>query len=112
MIVEIVEANFAPGDDFGVLREAGEFVEVLLGDFFGFVRMDADGGLDPIVLLGVGDGGVEFFRARAGADGQKSRDACVASALQHGFAVVRELREVDVGVGIDQLHKEQRDDSS
>jgi hypothetical protein len=60
VIVEIVEADFAPGDDFGVLREASKFVEVVLCDFFGFVRMDADAGVDPIVLLGVGDDGVEF----------------------------------------------------
>jgi hypothetical protein len=28
-------------------------------------------------------------------------DTGIARALQHGFAVVRELREVNVGVGVD-----------
>ena len=32
VIVKIIEADFAPGDDFGMLREACEFVEVLLSD--------------------------------------------------------------------------------
>src|SRR5712672_119298 len=50
VIVEIIEADFAPGNDFAMLREAGEFVEVMLGDFFGLMRMDADAGEDPFVL--------------------------------------------------------------
>ena len=58
VIVKIIEADFAPGDDFGMLRQAGEFVEMVLGDFFGFVRMDADAGVDPFVLFGEWERGV------------------------------------------------------
>ncbi len=52
MIVEIIQTDFAPGNDFAMLREAGEFVEVMLGDCLGFVRVDADTGVDPFVLFG------------------------------------------------------------
>ncbi len=52
VIVEIIEADFAPGNDFAMLREAGEFVEMVLSDFFGLMGMDADAGEDPFVLFG------------------------------------------------------------
>src|SRR5262249_16459781 len=92
------------GDDFGMAGEAGEFVEMRLRHFLGFVRMNADGGVDPIVRFGERHCGVEFLRAGAGADGEKRVDACGASAVEHGFAVVGELGEVDVGVRVDQVH--------
>jgi hypothetical protein len=44
---------------------------------------------------------VELFRTRAGTDCQQRPDSCIASALQHGFAVVRELWGVDVRVRVD-----------
>src|SRR5260370_382506 len=40
MIVEIIEANFAPRDDFGMLRQPGQFIQMLLRDFFRFVWMN------------------------------------------------------------------------
>src|ERR1700740_1796062 len=101
VVVEIIEADFAPSDDLGMLREAGEFVEMPLRNFFGFVRVDANAGIDPIVLFGEWNCGVTFFRARAGAYGEDGVDAGIASALQHGLAIVCELGKVNVGVGVD-----------
>src|SRR3974390_467747 len=77
-------------------------------DFFGFVGMDADGGVDPVMGFRIGDGGVELFRARAYADGEKGVDAGRAGAFEHGVAVFRELREIDVGVGVDEVHGNRR----
>ena len=104
VIVEVVQADFAPGDYFGVLGELGESFEMRRGDLPGFVRMDAHRGVDPIVRFRVGQRGIEFFRAGTGADGEDCRDTGGTGALEHGLAVVRELREVDVGVGIDEVH--------
>ena len=73
-------------------------------DFLGFVGMDADGGVDPVVGFGVGHGGIELFRAGTRADGEDCVHPGGAGALEHGVAVVSELREVDVGVGVDQFH--------
>jgi hypothetical protein len=78
--------------------EFGKLVEVLLRDLFRFVRVDADAGVDPIVFVGVFDRGIEFFGARACADGEDVFDAGSASAIEHGVAIVRELRIVDVRV--------------
>ncbi len=103
VIVEIVEADFAPGDDFGMLGKFGESFEMRRGDFLGLMGMDADRGVDPIVGFGVGQGGIEFFRAGTRADGEDGGDTGGAGAIEHGVAVVRELREVDVGVGVDEF---------
>jgi hypothetical protein len=66
--------------------------------------MNADAGVDPVVLLGVGQRGVQFLRAGTGADSQQRLDAGFAGALQHGFAVIRELGKIYVRVGIDEFH--------
>ena len=105
VIVKIIEADFAPGDDFGMLREAGEFVQMLRCDFFGFVRMNANARVNPIVPFGERDRGVEFFWPRPGADSEQSTNAGVASALKHGFAIVSELRKIDVRMGVDEVHE-------
>ena len=62
-----------------------------------FVRVDADAGVDPVVLVGVLDGEIEFF-GTPGADGEDVFDASGASAIEHGVTVIRELRQVNVCV--------------
>src|SRR5437879_3271424 len=54
MIVEIIEANLAPRDDSRMLRQPGQFFQMLLRDFFRFVGMNAHGRVNPIVLLSKG----------------------------------------------------------
>ncbi len=58
MIVEVVEPHLAPGDDFGMLRQASQFLQMLLRDFLRFMRMNPDRGVNPIVLLSEGQGGI------------------------------------------------------
>ena len=77
---------------------------MLRSDLFGFVGMNADAGVNPVVIFGVRKGGIEFFGAGSGADGQQGGDAGMRERAEHGFAVVRELREIDVGVGVDEFH--------
>ena len=101
VIVEIVEANFAPGDDFRVLGELRELVEMLRRDLLRLVRVDADRGVDPVVLIGIFDRGVELFGAGTRADRENVFDARRASAIEHGVAVVSELWEIDVCVRVD-----------
>ena len=102
MVVEIVEADFAPGDYFGMFGEDGKGFEMGGSDFLCVMGMDAYSGVDPVVGFGVGDGGGELFRAWA--DGEDRGDACGLGALEHGFTVFGELGAVDVGVGIDEFH--------
>ena len=77
---------------------------MLLCDFLRFVRMNPHGGINPIVLLGERQRGIELFGARAGADRKQSGHAGGAGAVKHGFAVFGELREVNVRVGVDEFH--------
>src|SRR5467141_3231817 len=58
VIVMIVEADLAPGDDAGTLRECCQPFKMLRSDFFRFVRVNSDGRVNPIVLLGERQRGV------------------------------------------------------
>src|SRR3989442_1253809 len=77
---------------------------MLLGDFLRFVRMDAHRRVNPILLFGKRNGGVELLRPRAGADCEKRRHARGVRTFEHGFAIIRKLREVNVCVGVDEFH--------
>ncbi len=58
MIVEVIEPNFSPRDDFGILGQASQFIQMLLRHFLRFMRMNPDRGVNPIVLFGEGQGGI------------------------------------------------------
>ncbi len=101
MIVKIIETDFAPSNDFGMLRQPGQLVQMLVRNFLRLVGMNPDGGVNPLVLLGKGQRGIELFRTWACADCKQCRHSRFASAVEHGVAVFRELWEVDVRVRID-----------
>ena len=100
MIVEIVQADFAPGDDFRMLRELCQFIEMPREDLFRFVRMNPDRRVDPIMLLGKWQRGIELFGTWTWtcADGEQRRHARGARPIEHGLAVFRELRKINVRV--------------
>jgi len=104
VVVVIVEADFTPGDDANVSGVGFGFLEMALGDEFGFVGMDTDGGVDPGVLLGERDGRVEMVGAGSTADGEDGGDAGFAGAGEDGIAVRLEVGEIEMGVGVDQFH--------
>ncbi len=54
MIVKIVKTDFAPGNDFGMLRQPSQLIQMLWRYFLRFVRMDSHCGVNPIVMLGEG----------------------------------------------------------
>ena len=59
VIVKVVEADFAPGDDLGIAGQSLQFVEVgWLGEF-GLMRMNAYGRVNPVVLLREFDGAIQ-----------------------------------------------------
>ena len=105
MVVVIIEAHFAPGDHARVPGELVELREMLFGGGFRVVRMNADRGVDPIVLLGERNRGIDpLRRAGAAADGQQRCDARRARAVEHRLAVFVELRDFQVRVRIDNFH--------
>ena len=100
VVVVIVEADFAPGEELGACGETLELVVVGLGGKLGFMRVDAGGHVDPIVSGGEGDWGVQGVDVAA--DGQDGRDAHLAGTLEHFGAVGVECSVVQVGVRVNQ----------
>jgi hypothetical protein len=99
--VVIVEAHFAPGDYFGIFREGVKLRVVLFLGLGGVLRMDADGGVDPVVVFGYCDGGIEtVWTGTAAADGQYVLDACGFGALEHFGAVGVEVFGFEVRVRV------------
>src|SRR5713101_5983459 len=103
-IVVVIEANLAPGNHAVMLRQAREFIVMRLRDFFRFVRVNADGGVDPVVRVGERQRRVELLRAGACADGEECGDSCRARPLEHFRAVAIKLRQIYVRVRVDQFH--------
>ncbi len=99
LVVVVIEAHLAPGDHARVPGELVELREMLFGGRFRVVRVDADRRVDPIVLLGEGNRGIDALgRARPAADREQRVDARRARALEHRGAIVVELRHLQVRV--------------
>src|SRR3954452_6873723 len=102
MVVPIVETDLPDGEELGA---QGEFGEPRVGIFraqSGFVRMDAGGRANPIVLLGVDEGGTEVIRTVAVADREQCCDSGLLRPEKHLATVLLELLAVDVSVRIDE----------
>jgi len=95
---ERYDLNLGPGDDFFMFGESRKLFEMFWRDLLRFVRVNANSGVYPIVLLGERNGRIQLFGTWARADREQGGDPSRAGALEHGFAVLRELREVDVRV--------------
>ena len=52
MVIEVIEADFAPRNDVGSFRQSFQFLKIGVSGQLGFVRMDADRRVDELVLLG------------------------------------------------------------
>src|SRR5690348_462964 len=66
------------------------------------MRMNADGSVDPVVLLSDADGAIECAWSSAAADRQNGSHACAASAFEHFRAICVESRTFEMRVRIDQ----------
>ena len=87
-----------PGDHLRMLCEFGEPVEMLRCEVSGFVRMGTNRRVDPVVLLGERDCGVQPIGACAAADGEQRFDTRGAGAIEHRVAVFVEWRAFEVRV--------------
>src|SRR5260370_15348296 len=63
MIIEIIETNLPPGDDLGMLRQPGQFLQMLWRDFLRFVRMYTDGGGNPSMLFSKQQPGIPLLHS-------------------------------------------------
>ncbi len=115
VIVKIVEPDLAPGNHLRIFRQPLQLVEVFLFRQLRFVRMNADGRVNPLMLLREFDGAVERAGARAIAiaDGEQGGDAGLFRAREDLGAIGVEalVLEMAVGVGVHKFQEEWSVDS-
>ena len=63
------------------------------------IRVDADGGVNAGEALGQGDGGAASLNGSSDAD--NARDPQLGGSLDNGFDVSGEIREIEMGVSVD-----------
>src|SRR3954454_9746350 len=96
----VIEADLAPGNDLGVLREFAQMCEDFVASEPRFVRMQPDAGEDEVMLLGNRDG----FFDRAGLvvkpDGEHARDTALPRSLDRGSTIFGELLVIEMAVRV------------
>ena len=101
MVVVIVEADLADGQEFGVLGQSGKLFVMRWRGELGFVRVNSGGGVDPGETLG--EGHRRSQRAGGSADGQNVAHTGGLRAGQHVHAIRVEFGHVQMGMRIDQF---------
>ncbi len=100
VLVVIVEARFADGDDFRMLGEAHDVGRLEVQLLVGVVRMRADRAVDIVEALGDGEHLIEAADARR--DRHHGADACRASTRHHAVEIGGEVAEIQVAVVVDE----------
>ena len=94
----IVEADFSPGNQARILRQAVQLRVMRFGRVLGFMRMNSGRGIDPVVLTPHTERGSEFLEFGAVANRQNVADARGARAFEHGVAIRVKVGNVHVRV--------------
>ncbi len=88
-----VESDFAKCDYARMLAPAFELRQMCVGNFFGFVRMDAHACVNPRMLLGVRQAQNPTFPGRDQCQSREALHACSASAFEHRRRDLRQTGE-------------------
>ncbi len=110
-LMVVVEADLATGDDFRLGEQGIEAGEDGVVEFGRIVRVDAGAGIETrhaglaVEQAAEVEGLVHLGGTFTDADGEHGADAGIESAAEHGFAVFRVARAVEMGVGIDEQGK-------
>src|SRR5450432_807741 len=101
VIVEVIKANLAPGNDLWILRQHRHLRVIHFRSYASLMRMQPRTGVNPVVLHGDLQSAIVCTRAGAAADGQNALQSGLTRASQHLRSVGRELVALNMGVGID-----------
>jgi hypothetical protein len=101
VVVVIIEADFADRDDLLVLCKLFQFKKMLLGGELRLVRVDADGGVNPVAAFGHFEARSQAMGTGATTDGYEMPDAAIPRPVKHLLAILVKLRKLQVGVGVD-----------
>ena len=102
VIVEIIQPDFAPGNDLGSFCQLFQFAESRIGRQLGFVGMNANGGVDEFVLLGQLDAAVQTSRPVTVANRDDRLYSCFSRPRDHLLAIGLELLAIEMSMGIDE----------
>ncbi len=106
MIVMVIEADLPPPQKAGMTGQTGEHVVVRRCGELRLVRMEAGGGIDPLVAFGKGH--AEARDAGSAPPPPMARMVCTPAARARASIASRsdiEFDDVDVGVRIHQLER-------
>ena len=84
----------------GCCASLRDLLGVMLGKLFRLVRVNAHGGVNPIVAIGQGDRRLKVIRPRAAPDGQEIAQPGGAGTRHHLRAVGVEIGIVEMSVRI------------
>src|SRR5437879_11986558 len=101
MVVVIIETDFAPGQEFWMLRQIAELVVMYKCGEPGFVRVNSGRGVDPVVALGKWH--CRGQRSRSAANGQNLAHADRLRPREHVGSIRIEFGHVHVRMRIDEL---------
>jgi len=102
VVIEIVEADLAPGDNFRVPRELIHAIKRSLVRQLGFMGMDTDGRVDEFVFLSESDTTIEVDRTVSIADRDDDLDTAFTSTRNDLLAIGIEAVAFEMGVGVDE----------
>jgi hypothetical protein len=110
IVVVVVEADLADGDDRRILGDACQIVGGHVRLLRGVVGMRADRAEDALIALGQRLQGAEFRHPRR--DGDHGIDAGGVGAGDDRVAVLVEVGEIEMAVAVDEHHGKMKDPCS
>src|SRR5207302_9102837 len=106
VVIEVVQPDFAPGNYFGMPCQSLQLLKVGIGGKLSFVRMNANRGVEKIVLFCELDAAIERPRPIAVANRDDMLDPSFPRASNHLLAVRLELLSLEMSVRINEHNGE------
>ena len=102
VIVEIVESNFAPGNDLGPLCQLYQLDEVVIVGQSSLMWVDANGRVNKFVTLSKLNPTIKRSWPGPAANSDDTLNPSLPRSRDHRLAISVELIHLEVGVGVDE----------
>src|SRR5246127_5738316 len=101
MVIKIIQPNFAPGDDFGLLGQARQFLQVDTRSQLRLMGMDPDGSENRLMLGCKLNPAIQRPRPGSTANSDNGCHTSVPRPPQHDFAICIKLLHLEMRMGLD-----------